>query len=108
MRAVGLALAAALLVGCTPAAWDATKEVSRVACIIANAELADERIAAICGFAPDAIDFVHRIAGEHRAGVRRVLERPGVCGAVSSAEQTRLLMCSTDFGYRRSPYGEDE
>lgn len=103
MKRAVLILAALAITGCSPAAWDATKLAARVACIIANAEFTDERIALVCNEAPDAIDFIHKVAGEHRAGVRRALEKPGVCGPAPTASVTpRVPACVYISGYREA------
>lgn len=87
----------------TPRNVDTAKNI---ACIIQNAWFPDADILRLC---PDATPAeVHAGAEAHRAAVRRQLEKPGVCTPVASNAQTRALLCSNDFGYRPSPYGDDE
>jgi hypothetical protein len=100
-----LILVAALAIsGCallTPKNVDHAEEGARVACVLANAYLSESTILKICALAPDFLDFVRKVVGEHKAGVRRELEKAGVKRPVASYQPTSE--CRMD-GYR-SAYG---
>ncbi len=58
---------------------DRAELAAQVACIVANAMLPDERAVALaCRLGPEMLDVIRRVVGEHRAGVRRELEKAGV------------------------------
>ena len=58
---------------------DRAQQAAQVACIIAHAAMPDERsVQLACNLGADMLEVIRRVVGEHRAGVRRELEKAGV------------------------------